>query len=68
MMSPEERYSRDPVFHNVVDYIAKWVQDYQITPTEAREAAILACVIVESRTIRPWRQGWPESDPEYGGR
>lgn len=48
-MTVEERYKRDPVFKTVVDRLAAWIEGYEITPTEAREAAVLACTIVEMR-------------------
>ncbi len=59
-LSPEERYSRDPWFHRLVDLLyyhlesakpGKFGTDF--TPTELREAVILACTIFEHRHPRP---------------
>jgi hypothetical protein len=49
-LSPEDRYLRDPWFHNLVDLIrVQLLGGGQFTPTEVREAAILACTMHEQR-------------------
>ena len=53
MMPADERYLRDPAFHQLVDLIEQWVATQQYTPTEVREAAMLAALHYEYRTIRP---------------
>lgn len=42
MMPPEERYLRDAEFHALVDLLYGFIVRCQYTPTELREAAILA--------------------------
>ena len=46
-------YLNDPTFHAVVDCIAKWIMDAQVTPAEARMAAMLAAIHVEEMSMRP---------------
>lgn len=65
-LSVEERYLRDPVFHALVSTLRAALQGGNFTPTELREAAILAASIHESETIRPLimgrlrpLEGWP---------
>jgi len=47
-----DRYMFDPVFHTVVDGMIKMLTDYQLTPSEMREAAMLACVQFEQSRTR----------------
>ena len=51
-LSPEERYMRDPAFHLLVDTLVREIVRANYTPTEIREAAMLACIRVESFRIR----------------
>ena len=53
MMGAEERYQRDPVFRMLVDMLEHQTQEGNYTPTEIREAAMLAQVHYESKTVRP---------------
>jgi len=46
-MSKEERYRNDPVFHNLVDQIYHLIKQGEYTPTEIREAAMLAQIKYE---------------------
>lgn len=41
-MSAEDRFMRDPAFHNAVKAMVRWMEELQLTPTEIREAAALA--------------------------
>jgi hypothetical protein len=52
---PEERYMRDPQFKQLVDLLEMQIHQAQFTPTELREAAILATIKYECRTVRPLR-------------
>jgi hypothetical protein len=54
-MTPEERYHRDPQFKMLVDTLELHIHRAQFTPTELREAAILAAIKYECRTVRPLR-------------
>lgn len=51
--SPEYRYFNDPVFHQLVDTLEALVREAELTPSEIREAAMLACIHYEMR--RPVR-------------
>ena len=53
MRSVVDRYQTDPEFRALVDILASQIYAARYTPTEIREAAIMASTIVESRTIRP---------------
>ena len=49
----EERYMRDPEFHNLVDTIFGLIHNKTFTPTEVREAAMLAILKEERENPRP---------------
>lgn len=51
-MTPQQRYEQDQQFHALVDLIHKWIRDCQYTPTEVRDAAMLAAIHHDSYTIR----------------
>lgn len=51
-MTPQLRYEHDPSFKALVDLIHKWIIDCQYTPTEVREAAMLAAIHHSSYTLR----------------
>jgi hypothetical protein len=79
---PEERYRTDPMFRNVTDTLEALVIHAQLTPSEIREAAMLACIHHEMRVAaRPhryivdptnWRSGelrgvtYEEPAPDHG--
>ena len=46
-MLPEERYQRDPQFHQLVDILTGCIRRAEFTPTELREAVILAAIKYE---------------------
>lgn len=55
MDTPRDRYQRDPLFARLVDMLAFHLERCDFTPTEVREAAMLAAVIVETRKPGgPW--------------
>ncbi len=53
MMTAKERYMSDPTFHAIVDMLRQELRRSQFTPTELREAVILAATIHESETVQP---------------
>ena len=53
MMTPMDRYYRDAVFHHLVDTLVAALEVAETTPTEIREAAMVAQLIYESRHPRP---------------
>lgn len=48
MLTPQERYYRDPEFKRLVDVMVSMIHKANFTPTELREAAILAAIIYET--------------------
>lgn len=48
-----ERYENDNAFHAVVDMLRAMLHQYQLSPSEIREAAMLACVMQEERSLKP---------------
>lgn len=50
-MTPQERYERDPAFRVLVDTIHLWIRKAQYTPTEVREASMLAAIHHDSMTL-----------------
>lgn len=48
-MSAEERYHRDPLFHQLVEHLYAAIMNLELTPTEIREAAMLAQLKFEQR-------------------
>ena len=52
-LDPDVRYRRDPAFRMLVDMLISQLRQNTYTPTELREAVILAAVIHESTVIRP---------------
>lgn len=53
MMKMRERYEQDPLFRTMVDTLTWAIESGHITPTEAREAAMLAQLTYEERHARP---------------
>ena len=53
MLTPNEAYQYDPTFRRVVDLMCAYLSVYEITPSELRQAAILAYTMHESERIRP---------------
>jgi len=53
-MSPEKRFSKDPYFSMLVRMLYEQIQIAQFTPTELREAVILACTQYEMHNPRPF--------------
>lgn len=50
----EARYQRDPHFHALVDSMYHAIVKLQLTPTEIREAAMLASIKAEVHHPRPF--------------
>ena len=53
MLTPTEAYQYDPTFRRVVDLMCAYLSEYEITPAELRQAAILAATMHEARRIKP---------------
>ena len=50
--SPRDRYHRDASFKHLVDVQLHLIEKCEFSPTEMREAAMLACIFYEERHTR----------------
>lgn len=62
MLTVRERYERDQIFRTMVDSLLWAIEALEITPTEAREAAMLAQLMYEERHPRPILYGYSLKD------
>ena len=53
MRTADQNYMMNPEYKMLVDYMEKDIRDHQYSPSEMREAAVLACVHYEMRNPRP---------------
>jgi hypothetical protein len=49
-----DRYDRDPQFRVLTDQLEYLIANAKMTPTEVREAAVLATIHYEQRSVRPF--------------
>ena len=52
MKTPREKYQNDPNYHALVDILCAQIHMAKFTPSELREAAILACILYEEQKVR----------------
>ncbi len=52
-MTPEQRYQQDTLFHTMVDQLEYYLHVAVFSGTEIREAAMLALIHYEAKTVRP---------------
>jgi len=52
MKSPREKYTNDPEYHHLVNLLESLIEKAQFTPSELREAIILASINYEMRHVR----------------
>lgn len=52
-MTPMERYRNDPIFHRLVEVMVAELHNCTFTPTELREAVILATILLGEREPIP---------------
>lgn len=52
MKSPREKYMNDPEYHQLVRMLEDFIERAQFTPSELREAAVLASINYEMRHVR----------------
>jgi len=52
MMTPQERYESDASFYALVETMKGYILQAQFTPSEIREAALLAAIHLEYMTFR----------------
>ena len=52
MKTPEEKFMTDPEYNHLVRTLEQMIEQARFTPSELREAVILACINYEMRHIR----------------
>ena len=52
MLTVEERYQTDPMFHTLVDIMYNMIVQAKFTPSELRDAAMLAAIRYEMSRVR----------------
>lgn len=52
MKTPREKYLNDIQYRGLVDMMCAHIHSCHYTPSEMREAAVLACILYEERHIR----------------
>jgi hypothetical protein len=63
-----ERYRNDVTFKAMVDLLRSMVERLELTPSEVREAAVFACMMVEERTLHMVRIADIAPPPTYEAR
>lgn len=48
-----EAFTHDPQYRNLVELLVHQIESLQMSPSEIREVAMFACLIVEERRIYP---------------
>lgn len=52
MKTPREKYMNDPEYHRLVEFLESFIEHARFTPSELREAAVLASINYEMRHVR----------------
>lgn len=52
MKTPREKYMNDPQYHHLVSTMEGFIESARYTPSEMREAVVLACINYEMRHVR----------------
>lgn len=52
MKSPKEKYMNDPEYHALVRMLEGMIEQARFTPSELREACVLASINYEMRHVR----------------
>lgn len=52
MKTPREKYQHDPNYRVLVDTLCAHIHACNFTPSEIRQAALLACILYEEQKIR----------------
>ena len=52
MNTPREKYMNDPEYHSLVAMLEQFIETARFTPSELREACVLACINYEMRHVR----------------
>jgi len=54
-MTPREKYNNDPDYCALVKMMVHFIEGCKYTPSEMREAAVLASIIYEQHQVAPVR-------------
>jgi hypothetical protein len=52
MKSPKDKYMNDPEYHHLVCTLEQLIEQARFTPSELREACVLASINYEMRHVR----------------
>jgi hypothetical protein len=52
MKTPREKYMNDPEYNHLVQTLEQMIEQARFTPSELREAVVLACINYEMRHVR----------------
>ena len=52
MKTPREKYMNDPEYNHLVNFLEQMIDQARFTPSELREAIVLACINYEMRHVR----------------
>ena len=52
MKTPREKYENDAQYRVLVDLMVTQIETCQYTPSEMREAAVLACILYEQTRLK----------------
>ena len=52
MKTPKDKYMNDPEYHHLVNMLESLIERAHFTPSELREASILASINYEMRHVR----------------
>lgn len=52
MKTPREKYMNDHEYNRLVDMLESMIEHARFTPSEMREAVVLACINYEMRHVR----------------
>ena len=64
MRNPRLKYYHDPEYHNLVRTMVDYIISARCTPSEMREASILACIIYEEEYISRYVKVVPDEIKE----
>jgi hypothetical protein len=62
-LPPEERYRHDATFRQLVDMLECLLHDAKTTPTEIRDACLLALIHHEQKAVRGWVMTYGHTAP-----
>lgn len=52
MKTPAEKYMNDPEYNALVNMLEQFIERARFTPSEMREACVMACINYEMRRVR----------------